>query len=213
VSRLGSWTPEGLEERVDRMESLAAIRQLPYRYALAVDSRDMDALAALFVPDVQVGRDDSGRGALKAWFTDILRHPRVSVHFVGNHIVDFDDADHAHGIVYCHDELEQPASGRWELGKLQYWDRYARVDGEWCFARRKFHRWYIVDALTRPAHGAGVGDRDPLSVRRLPEAFASWTAYWAQIEAGAEGQGDSGQPDAGQRDGDRAQPPPATSST
>jgi hypothetical protein len=42
MSRLGAWTPVGLEERLDRMESLAAIRQLPYRYALAVDSRDMD---------------------------------------------------------------------------------------------------------------------------------------------------------------------------
>jgi uncharacterized protein (TIGR02246 family) len=187
MSRLGPWTPHGVEERLDRMESLAAIQQLPYRYALAVDSRDMDALAELFAPDVRVGRGDGGRDAIKAWFTQILRKPRASVHFVGNHIVDFDDADHAHGIVYCHDELEQPSTGEWEMGKLQYWDQYVRVDGEWCFARRRFHRWYIVDALTRPTSGAGLetaeGNGAPLNARPLPESFPTWAPYWAPVDA------------------------------
>jgi hypothetical protein len=182
MSRLGHWSPRGVEDRLDRLESLAEIQQLPQRYALAVDSRDMDALADLFAPDVRVSRNEAGRDALKAWFTRVLQVPRTSVHFVGNHIVDFDDADHAHGIVYCHDELERPASGEWEMGKLQYWDQYVRVEGEWCFARRKFHRWYIVDALDRPAHGAGVGS-DPLTAIQLPEAFATWTSYWATVDA------------------------------
>ena len=132
------------------MESLAEIRQLPYRYALALDSRDMDALVDLFVPDVRVGRDEIGRDALKRWFTNTMRRMRTSVHFVGNHIIDFDDADHAHGIVYCRDELERPTTKEWEVGMLQYWDSYVRVDGEWCFQRRRFHRWYIVDALDAP---------------------------------------------------------------
>ena len=61
MSRLGTWKPATPEERLDRMESLADIRQLPYRYALALDSRDMDALVDLFVPDVRVGRDETGR--------------------------------------------------------------------------------------------------------------------------------------------------------
>jgi len=180
MSRLGPWRPTTADERLDRVESLAEIQQLPARYALALDSRDMDALVSLFVPDVRVGPDERGRDALKVWFTEAMKRPHVSVHFVGNHIVDFDDADHAHGIVYCHDELERPESGAWELGKLQYWDDYARVDGEWCFARRRFHRWYLVDALTRPAHGAGVNDgSDPLAARQLPEAFDTWARFWA----------------------------------
>ncbi len=66
MSRLGTWKPASTEERLDRMESLADIRQLPYRYALALDSRDMDALVDLFVPDVRVGRDEFGRDALQA---------------------------------------------------------------------------------------------------------------------------------------------------
>ena len=56
MSRLGPWEPSSLEERIDRLESLAAIRQLPYRYTLGVASRYMDLLVDLFVPDVRVGR-------------------------------------------------------------------------------------------------------------------------------------------------------------
>jgi hypothetical protein len=177
MSRLGTWKPTTPEARLERLESLAEIQQLPYRYALGVDSRDMDALVALFVPDVRVGRDRQGREALKEWFTAALSRPRTSVHFVGNHIVDLDGPDDAHGIVYCRDELEQPASGEWHIGVLQYWDTYRRVDGEWCFHRRKFHRWYMVDALERPRHGAGVGG-DGLTTIQLPEAFESWAAFW-----------------------------------
>lgn len=143
----------------------------------------MAALAALFVPDVKLGTGETGRDALARWFDKILRVPRTSIHFVGNHIVDFDDADHARGIVYCRDQLERPATGEWEIGDLQYWDRYARVDREWCFVRRSFHRWYLVDALDRPAHGAGVDDgRDPLTVRLLPDAFETWGQFWAEQE-------------------------------
>jgi len=184
VSRLGPWQPTTSEERLDRMESLAEIRQLPYRYALALDSRDMDALVALFVPDVQVGRTATGRAALREWFVETMSQMRTSVHLVGNHIVDFDDANHARGVVYCRDELEQPDRGTWEIGVLQYWDTYVRVDGEWCFERRRFHRWYMTDALERPAHGAGVGaGQDSLRTHQLPDAFPSWGRFWDEVAA------------------------------
>ena len=45
-----------LSHRIDRLESLEQIRQLPARYALALDMRDLDALAGLFPEDVEVGR-------------------------------------------------------------------------------------------------------------------------------------------------------------
>src|SRR5436305_533073 len=86
MSRLGSWTPDSLDARVDRLESLAAIRQLAARYALALDSRNMDELVDLFVPEVRVGRDATGRAALKEWYSTVMREWRVSVHLVANHI-------------------------------------------------------------------------------------------------------------------------------
>jgi len=66
MSRLGPWRPATPEERLDRLESLAEIQQLPVRYALALDSRDMDMLVSLFTPDVRVGREERGRDALRA---------------------------------------------------------------------------------------------------------------------------------------------------
>ena len=181
MTRIGNWNPSDLEARVDRLESLAEIRQLPQRYGLAVDSRDLDALVSLFVPDVRVGQNEQGRGALKEWFRASLSRMKSTIHFVGNHVIDFESPDLARGIVYCRDELDFPERGEWEIGVLQYWDTYRRVDAEWFFERRKFHRWYIVDALTRPSHGAGVGG-ERLSTSQLPEAFPTWNAFWAEVE-------------------------------
>jgi SnoaL-like domain len=182
VSRLGPWKPSTVEERLDRMESLAAIQQLAYRYGVAIDSRNMDMMVDLFVPDVRVGRDEVGREALKRWYTKTMSYARSSCHFVGNHVVDFDDADHARGIVYCHDELDHPQEGEWIQGQLQYWDTYTRVDGEWYFERRKFHRLYITDWLNRPSHGAGHAvEGAALSTHQLPEAYPSWAEFWAGI--------------------------------
>src|SRR5437660_1006656 len=57
-----------LARRMDRQESIEQIRQLPYRYALAADSRDIDAVAELYVEDAQATRTEFGREALKQWF-------------------------------------------------------------------------------------------------------------------------------------------------
>ena len=53
---------------VERLLAHEEIRQLASRYALYMDSRDLDRLVALFVPDVRVGRDRVGRDALRANF-------------------------------------------------------------------------------------------------------------------------------------------------
>ena len=46
---------------LERVVARDEIRQLACRYALAIDSRDIDSLVSLFVPDVRVGRHASGR--------------------------------------------------------------------------------------------------------------------------------------------------------
>ena len=66
-------TDAALLERIDRVESQLAIQQLPPRYALAVDSRDLDAWVDLFIEDVDCGRHGQGREALKRWIDPQLR--------------------------------------------------------------------------------------------------------------------------------------------
>jgi ketosteroid isomerase-like protein len=104
-------------DRIDRLESTEAIRQLVARYALATDSRDLDALVALFVDDVQVGENGRGRDALRAFFDRSLRDVGVTILFVGNHVIDFDDDDHARGVVYCRGEIQ--VDDRWVIQAIQ----------------------------------------------------------------------------------------------
>lgn len=181
MTRLGPWQPTTPAEQLDRLTSLAEIEQLPRRYARALDARDLDALVDLFAPDVRVGRERSGRAALRAWFTETLLPLRTTIHFVGNHVVDFDDADHARGVVYCRDEVEVPDRGTWEVGNLQYWDTYVRAEGTWCFERRRVHRWYQCDATERPSHGTGVPTSGALATGQLPESYESWHAFWREV--------------------------------
>ena len=170
----------GLAARIDRLESTEQIRQLAHRYALAIDSRNLDDMVELFVDDVRVGRETSGREALRAWFLDALARIGPSIHFIGNHVIDFTDADHATGIVYCRDEVDRHVD--WAHGYIQYWDRYERRHGRWYFVRRRFHRWFLVDTLTRPRAGAGVVE-DVLGTGRLPDAWPSWARFCEEVEA------------------------------
>ena len=177
MTRAETWTPRTLEERIERVEALDQIRQLAHRYALALDTRNMDDLVELFVEDVRVGKDAVGREALKRWFTETMSRYKTSVHFVGNHVIDFDSADRARGVVYCRDELERP--GEWKFGYLQYWDTYERRGGLWYFVRRRFFRWFLVDALSRPSHGAGASSEE-LETGLLPDAWPSWDRFWRE---------------------------------
>ena len=89
-----------LEERIDRLESIEEIRQLVSKYSLSLDMRDLDAHVNLFAEDIRVSREATGRAHLKQWLDDTLRLQFTGTsHHVGNHIIEFDDPDHAHGVL------------------------------------------------------------------------------------------------------------------
>ena len=109
-----------LEARIDRLESIDEIRQLVSKYALSLDMRDLDAHVNLFAEDIRISRDQSGRAALKSWLDDTLRLQFTGTsHHIGNHVIEFDDPDHAHGIVYSKNEHETPSEkGEHELSLI-----------------------------------------------------------------------------------------------
>ena len=172
-----------LEARLDRMESIAAIRQLAFKYAVAVDMRDMDAIVNLYVTDAKVSEHARGRQALKRVFAEVLRTFTSSVHHVGNHIVEFDDADNAHGLVYCRCEHEIGAV--WLPMYLYYLDIYKRVDGIWYIKRRAPCELYGVATTDAP-----VGPDKVRWPGRPPhdgtwhKHFPSWQEYWASAAPG-----------------------------
>ena len=169
-----------LEARIDRLESLDAIRQLPAKYALALDMRDMDAMVSLFPDDVRVGKEASGRLALRAYMDRTLRSPFTGTsHHIGGHVIEFDDPDHAHGVVYSKNEHE--TGEEWVIMQMMYVDDYVRQDGRWFFARRLPLYWYATD-LNKPP----VGDNK----MRWPgtewvegtfhKLFPSYAEFWAR---------------------------------
>lgn len=165
-----------LAARIDRLESLEAIRQLPIRYALAVDGRDLDAWVGLFVEDVNCGRRGSGRAVLRTIIEPAVRTFYRSIHQICGHHVELDDTDHAHGTVYCRAEHED--GGRWVVMAIAYFDTYARRDGAWYFVRRQEKHWYAADWEERPAApftGWAAHPQPPA----LPQDFASWNPFWA----------------------------------
>jgi uncharacterized protein (TIGR02246 family) len=145
-------TDSALLARIDRLESLDAIRQLAAKYALTLDMRDLDMMVTLFPEDIRVGKAGSGRQALRAYMDGTLRSPFTGTsHHVGGHIIEFDDPDHAHGICYSKNEHETGAE--WVIMQMMYADDYVRQDGCWYFARRLPLYWYAAD-LNQPPVGA-----------------------------------------------------------
>ena len=169
-------TPVDLAGRLERIESQLAIQQLPIRYALAVDGRDVASWVRLFVPDVRVSREASGREALYRQIDGMLRTFHRSVHQICGHRVELDDSDPARatGAVYCRAEHE--VDDRWIVMAICYFDDYRRVDGEWLFARRRERHWYAADINEHPQEvgfdGWNVGHPG------LPELFPTWQPFW-----------------------------------
>jgi hypothetical protein len=169
-----------LEARIDRLESIDAIRQLAAKYSLALDMRDADAWVGLFPADVKVGNGESGRAALRSWFDATMRKQFDGTsHHIGGHIVEFDDPDHAQGVVYSKNEHE--TGPEWVIMQMMYVDRYERIEGRWYFRRRLPLYWYATD-LNKPP----IGSRKMRWPGREPyeggyhDYFPSWKAFWGR---------------------------------
>ncbi len=173
------------DARIERLLAYEEIRQLVARYAVATDARDLDALVALFVDDVQVGRSDRGRVALHAFFDRSLRDVGITILNTGTHMIDFLDDRHAHGIVYCRGEIQ--VGNQWVVQAIQYRDDYVQRDAHWYFSRRRHLLWYGREVGTSPlglapadwpAHHTGTGD--------LPDAWPTWQQFWSASPGGSQ---------------------------
>jgi hypothetical protein len=180
---------ENLLIRIDRIESHLAILQLAARYALAVDSKDLEGIVALFVDDVNAGRSwGIGREALARFYKDALSHFYRSMHLIAGHVITFDDEDHAHGVVHCRAEHE--AGTKWGIMVMNYKDEYERQGVTWYFRRRRLQPLYTTDILSRPT-GPGFlrgwtedgGDRTDGEPARLPSEFATFASFWQGFPA------------------------------
>jgi hypothetical protein len=171
---------EDLARRLAAVEARQEIGQLPIRYAIAIDSRNLELMAEQWAPDVWMGKAwGEGRPAVQRFYAEILQGFHRSIHMVVGHRIDLVDDDHASGVVYCRAEHE--ALHEWVVQAITYEDSYRRVDGAWGFAKRVHRHWYSWPMGSSPSgpsfeHWPDRG-RDG-ALPDLPHAWPSWDRFW-----------------------------------
>jgi ketosteroid isomerase-like protein len=170
---------------MDAIQELLArdqIRQLAERYALGVDARDLEGIAAQFSVRSRWGKYGVGREGALTFYDNVLRRFHCTMHLVANHVIDFDDETHAHGIVYCraHHHVSEPE--HWFDMALAYWDQYElEDDGRWRITRRDLKAWY-TQWWGHPDHGVERETAEPTvegarKGQQMPDSFATWTSF------------------------------------
>jgi hypothetical protein len=142
------------------------IRQLPYRYAAAIEARDAEAMSELYSPHARFGEFGSGPEGLRRLMAHRLGDSLFAVILVANHLIEIESEDHARGAVWAHCFAQTRAGGFVEQ-LIKYEDRYECHDGRWLFLHRSHRLWYGVGhpdsplrqaAANWPASQVGVGD-------------------------------------------------------
>ncbi len=167
---------EQAELDVRRLLALHEIQQLAYRYAYAVDFRDVPLYRTLWAandppaapPEIDI---HAAEEMIRQW---PYRGP--SVLFVCNHLIELDDDDHAHGSVYC---IVQVGWGERFLDQsVMYQDRYVRENGQWRFQTRRHLMWFGVERDAHPFRQPLANwPASPTGRGSLPEAITSFREF------------------------------------
>lgn len=134
-------------DRTDQLWAIHEIRQLAYKYAYACDTRDFDLMLSLWVPtdipavlpDIDIHRMRD----LNARLADV----GASTFFIGNHLIELDGEDRAHGSVYCMVYVDQ---GNFLEQAIIYQDHYERHQGKWLFLKRAHLLWWGQERTPNP---------------------------------------------------------------
>jgi hypothetical protein len=175
---------ENVSGRLDRLEAVHQIEQLAFRYALAFDSRDVETLQSLWTAaDVPAKYPDINIHTVRNEFDPWLYGLGPSVLFVGNHVIDILDADHASGSVYCFGQLDMGESFIDQT--ILYEDRYRREGDRWLFEVRRHQLWFGVPREVHPMKQPDANwPASPVGRGTLPESFPSYQRFMAQRPSG-----------------------------
>lgn len=166
------------EHLVAELLSREEIRTLPLRYAVAIEARDVDAMATLFSPSARFGDYGEGPDGLRRLMTSSLRDSLFAVILVANHLIDLQDEAHATGQVWAHCYAQTGADGFVDQ-LIRYEDRYERVGGRWLFAHRRHRLWYGAAHDRSPlAQPAADWPRGQVGVGDIPLADPYFATWW-----------------------------------
>ena len=181
---------DGLSERIARLEAQEEIRNLVVRYGMAVDDRDLAAVAVMFAEDAVFRHGDGavvneGRQAIVDFYTDRLSSFGATYHYPHSHLVELDSnrPGHATGMVNAHAELG--IGGRTFVTGLRYYDQYRLDEGQWRFAERSVAMVYYMDMAELADGGLCEQDRKryfgEVSAAELPESLDTWEKFFAEV--------------------------------
>ncbi|GAF45546.1 hypothetical protein RW1_022_01260 [Rhodococcus wratislaviensis NBRC 100605] len=154
-----------------RADVASQIEQLACRYALAIDSRDLETVVELFSENADFCRHGAGARGCTSFFRELGSTFGLSVHSVSNHIIECKSETSASGIVYCRAERCE-FGGTWVTHQLAYYDEYVLERGSWRFRSREI-RYFFIENGTQPR----IMNVD--SRRTLPESWGTWDTFWS----------------------------------
>ena len=158
---------------LSRLIALDQIRDLARRYAVYLDARDIDNLVSLYPERI--------REVVRGQFEESLRSVGITFLHVGNHVVDFQDDEHATGIVYCRGEIQDGGidSKRWIIHTIQYHDEYVRGEDRWVFKRRRHLLVYGADLGVNPTSLASANwPASQTGMGSVPHDLDTWKHFW-----------------------------------
>lgn len=133
---------ETLEQRIQRLEDLEAIKQVKYRYFRALDTKRWDELADCFAPDVSVSYGEgrysfAGREAVMRFLTESLSVERgsVTIHHGHHPEIEITGADSARGTWALYNYMFNQKENRGIRIGAYYHDEYVRLGGRWQIKR------------------------------------------------------------------------------
>jgi hypothetical protein len=140
-------------EAADRL----AIRELVEAYAHCADRRDAKGQMALFTADthfvVHMNAKDPkpsqelhSREALAPVFADLNKYA-ATMHFLGQTTIVTLTGDRGAGETYCmpHHLTIEGEKRKLMIAALRYYDKFAKVNGEWLFAERLLYVDWIEE--------------------------------------------------------------------
>jgi uncharacterized protein (TIGR02246 family) len=127
-----------LEQRVQRLEDVEAIRRLKQEYAGYCDNAyEPDGLASLFMEDatwdaIELDFHLAGRQKIHDFFAEVHKDNSFALHYILGHVIDVaEDGENATGTWYIWMPATIKGDATWTAA--QYTDTYKKVDGRWFF--------------------------------------------------------------------------------
>jgi hypothetical protein len=153
---------QNLESKVAELCDRASIQDLRFRYHVAVNEKQLDAIPRLFSEGAEVEFEGIGsaRGidAIETLYRQVVGQSPFIKQFIHNHVITL-DGDTASGVSYL--DARTVRDGESILVAARFDDEYVRVGGEWRFQALRLKIDFAVPISEGWAGAIGAASPSP----------------------------------------------------